>query len=55
MGGSVGVFDLIQNMIALVTNTEPMSAVLSLMISHDWSIKSPVTDTLKCERDCVGE
>ena len=37
----------------LATHTEPKSAVLRLMVSHGWSIRSPTTDT-PGERNCVG-
>ena len=38
----------------LATHTETKSAVLKLMVSHGWSIRSPTTDTPQGERDCVG-
>ena len=53
MGGSVGVFDLIQGDRAR-THTEPKSAVLRLMVSRGWGIRSPTMDTKEGERDCVG-
>jgi len=45
-GGSVGVFELIQKDRAR-THTEPKSAVLKLMASHGWSIRSPTMNTLR--------
>ena len=53
MGGSVGVFELIQKDRAR-THTEPKSTVLRLMVSRSWSISSPTMDTQEGERDCVG-
>jgi len=38
----------------LATHTKPKSAVLRLMVSHGWCIRSPTTDTPQGERDCVG-
>ena len=52
-GGSVGVFQSFQKDRAR-THTEPKAAVLRLMVSHGWSIRSPITDTSHGEKDCVG-
>ena len=49
MGGSVGVFELSQSARAR-THTKPKSAVLRLMVSHGWGIRSPTTDTQQVER-----
>ena len=43
-GGSVGVLESFQKDRAR-THTESKSAFVRLMVSHGWSIKSPVTDT----------
>ena len=53
MGGSVGVFELIHKDRARA-HTEPKSAVLRLMVSHGWSIRSPTTDTPQGERGVCG-
>ena len=48
-GGSVGVFDFSHPACAR-THTKPKSAVLRLMVSDGWSIRSPITDTPQGER-----
>ena len=50
VGDSVGVFDLIHPDRAR-THNQSKSAVLRLMVSHGWSIRSPTTDTTQGERD----
>ena len=50
VGGNVGVFELSQSARARA-HTEPMPAVLRLMLSHGWSIRSPTTNTPQGERD----
>ena len=45
-------FDLSQSARAR-THTKPKSAVLRLMVSHGWSIRSPTMDTPQGERDFV--
>ena len=52
-GGSGGVHELIQKDRAR-THTEPKSAVLRLMVSPGWRIRSPTTNTPQGVRDCVG-
>ena len=63
VGGSVGVFELSQSSVGVFelsqsartrTHTKPKSAVLRLIVSHGWSIRSPITDTPHGEKDCVG-
>ena len=49
----LGWFDL-THMDPLATHAEPKSAVLRLVVSHGWRMRSPTMDTPQGERNCVG-